>query len=68
MSCIKYETVKPGLARWSRCQVLIAEGKAMESWPDDMPEEAARFEVEGWALRFELAPRCDDRDCWICNG
>jgi hypothetical protein len=56
------------MARQTRCEVVAAEEAAVASWPDDMPTEAASFEAQGWAMSYDLAPRCADRDCWICHG
>jgi hypothetical protein len=54
--------------RSTRCEVVNLEAGAVSSYPDDMPADALRFEAQGWAMAFELAPRCDDIDCDICHG
>jgi hypothetical protein len=62
------DALAPRPPRRTRCQVAADQEAAMASWPDDMPYEAASFEAAGWAMAFDLAPRCDDLGCCTCHG
>jgi hypothetical protein len=55
------------MARKTKCEILREQEQAEEQL-SEMDDAAYRFEMQGWTMSFELAPRCSDPDCDICNG
>jgi hypothetical protein len=55
------------VTRRTRCEILREQEQAEEQL-SEMPADAYRFEMQGWTMSFELAPRCEDPSCDICNG
>ena len=49
----------------TKCQLHREMQKSGVEDIDDI--DAYRFEVKGWFMSIELAPRCKDPNCEFCN-